>query len=314
MLVTPTSYAKYNPALISDLEDQVHEVIYNPHGRPLIADELIQLLPTCDAFIAGLDEINGAAIQAADRLKVIARYGVGVDNVDLDTARQKGIIVTNTPGANSVSVAELALALMLCLARPIPAAAAAIKQGSWPRMQGLTLEGKTVGLVGFGSIGQQVARRLKAFDCRIIAYDPFPNEGAAGSLGVEFLPLGEVTQSADFLSLHCPLMPETRGMVNADLLENMKHGAFLINTARGELVNETALYEALQSGRLAGAALDVFAQQPPDAANPLLSLPQVIATPHMAAHTDGAADAMGRAALYDCLAVLRGQEPLHRVI
>ena len=160
LLVTPTSYGKNDPRLKSDLEAQVAEVIYNPTGKPLASAEVAALLPGVDGYIAGLDQIDAAALAAADRLKVIARYGVGVDKVDLQAARARGIVVTNTPGANSVSVAELALALMLALARQIPQAVEAVRGGSWPRYAGLSLEGKTVGILGLGAIGRQLARRL----------------------------------------------------------------------------------------------------------------------------------------------------------
>ena len=169
LLVTPTSYGKNDPRLKTQLEEQVGEVIYNPTGKPLTSAEVAQLLPGIDGYIAGLDDIDAQALQAADRLKVIARYGVGVDNVDLVAAREKGIVVTNTPGANSVSVAELALGLMLALARQIPEAVEAVHQGKWPRYSGLSLEGKTIGILGLGAIGKQLARRLAGFDCRILA-------------------------------------------------------------------------------------------------------------------------------------------------
>lgn len=314
VLVTATSYGKHDPRLCSELEQQVGEVIYNPAGRPLTSPELRDLLPGCDGTIAGLDAFDRAALEAANCLKVIARYGVGVDRVDLDAARERGIVVTNTPGANSVSVAELTIGLMLCLARSIPAASAATRAGEWPRLSGFALEGKTVGLLGLGSIGKEVARRLCGFACRLVAHDPAPDAAFAAEHGVTLLPLAEVTSQADFLSLHLPVLPDTHGLVNAALLVQMKRGAFLINTSRGELIDEAALFEALQSGHLRGAALDAFAAEPPGAGHPLLALPQVIATPHMGAHADSAANAMGWGALKDCLAVLSGEQPLNRVI
>jgi D-3-phosphoglycerate dehydrogenase len=314
VLVTPTTYAKHDPRLRSELEAAVGEVVYHTTGRPLTSNELAELLPGCHGFIAGLDTIDRAALEAADCLKVIARYGVGVEKVDLEVARAKGIRVTNTPGANSVSVAELALGLMIALARQIPTASEATCAGEWPRLSGASLEGKTVGLLGFGAIGKQVARRVSAFDCTVIAFDPFPDTAFAHDHGVELVSQEEVVGLADFLSLHLPVLPETRGMVTAVLLAQMKPGSFLINTARGELVDESALLEALHSGHLAGAALDCFGTEPPGADNPLLALPQVIATPHMGAHTDGAINAMGRMALRDCLAVLRGEQPAHPVV
>jgi D-3-phosphoglycerate dehydrogenase len=222
--------------------------------------------------------------------------------------------VTNTPGANAGAVAELTIGLMLALARAIPQANAALRAGSATRIEGISLEGKTVGLLGLGAIGKQVARRLQAFGCTVLAYDPVPDRSFAQSHGVTLCTQEEVVAQSDFLSLHLPASPETHGMVNAAFLARMKPGAFLINTARGELIDEAALLEALRSGHLRGAALDVFASEPPPPDHPLLALPQVIATPHIGAHTDGAMNQMGWMALQDCLAVLRGEEPAHRVV
>jgi D-3-phosphoglycerate dehydrogenase len=313
LLVTPTSYGKNDPRLKTELEQQVGKVIYNPTGKPLSSDEIARLLPGVDGYIAGLDGIDRAALAAADRLKVIARYGVGVDCVDLEAAQEFGVVVTNTPGANSVSVAELAIGLMLALARQVPEAAAATHLGKWPRLSGISLEGKTVGILGLGAIGRQLARRLAGFDCRLLAYDPRPDDDFCQACGITYLNLEEILPQADFISLHLPLLPTTRRMVDPNFLSKMKKGAYLVNTARGEIIDETALYEALKSGKLAGAALDAFCTEPPDPANPLLSLPQVIATPHLGAQTDGATNNMGRLAMQDCLAVLRGDEPKYRV-
>lgn len=314
VLVTPRSFGRHDPQLKTELEAMVGRVIYNPLGRSLSSAEVGELLPGCDGYIAGLDTIDRAALEPADQLRVIARYGVGVDRVDLEAAREKGIVVTNTPGANAASVAELAIGLMLSLARMIPVANQETKAGQQPRIQGVSLEGKIVGLMGLGAIGKRVASRLQGFDCAILAYDPLVDAAEAQAVGAVLCPQEEVVARSDFLSLHVPLLPETRGMVDVSFLDRMKPGAFLINTARGEVIDEAALLPALQSGHLRGAALDVFAQEPPDRENPLLALPQVIATPHMGAHTDGATNAMGWAALRDCLAVLRGEEPAHRVV
>jgi D-3-phosphoglycerate dehydrogenase len=314
LLVTPTSYGKNDPRLRSELESLVAHVIYNPTGKPLRSAEVAQLLPGIDGYIAGLDAIDAEALAAADRLKVIARYGVGSDNVDLVAAGQRGVVVTNTPGANSVSVAELALGLMLALARQIPEAVEAVHQGKWPRFAGLSLEGKTVGILGLGAIGRQLVRRLAGFDCRVLAYDPIVDVAAARGLGVAPMGMDDVLAQADFLSLHLPLLPETRGMVDDAFLAKMKDGAYLINTARGEIIDEGALLRALQNGRLKGAGLDAFVVEPPDPSNPLLGLPQVIATPHLGAMTDGATSNMGWMAMKDCLAVLRGEEPAHKLV
>jgi D-3-phosphoglycerate dehydrogenase len=314
LLVTPTSYGKNDVRLKTELEAQVREVIYNPTGKPLTSQEVAELLAGIDGYIAGLDGIDAHALKNADRLRVIARYGVGVDNVDLEAAREKGIVVTNTPGANSISVAELALGLILALARQIPEAVEAVHQGKWPRFAGLSLEGKSIGILGLGAIGRQLARRLAGFDCRIVAHDPFVDAAVASDLHVELTTRDDVLRQADFLSLHLPLLPETRGLVNDTFLGKMKPGSYLINTARGELIDEAALLKALQTGHLKGAGLDAFAIEPPNPKNLLLTLPQVVATPHLGAQTDGATSNMGWLAMRDCLAVLRDEEPTYRVV
>lgn len=309
VLVTATSYGKNDPRLKTELEAQVGKVTYNPTGKPLSAAQLAELLPGVDGWIAGLDQINGAALEKADRLKVISRYGVGVDNIDHNVTRKKGIVVTYTPGTNSVSVAELALALMLALARQIPEADKAVHKGEWPRLNGVSIEGKTVGILGLGAIGKHLALRLRGFNCRVLAYDPFYEGSFAEENGVEMTPLRDVITQADFLSLHLPLLAETRKMVGKEFLATMKKGAFLINTARGELVDEDALWAAIEVGHIRGAGLDAFVDEPPDPNNKLLHLPQVICTPHLGAQTDSATSNMGWVALRDCLAVLRDEEP-----
>jgi D-3-phosphoglycerate dehydrogenase len=314
VLVTPTSFAKGDASLKIALEEAVGEALYNTTGRPLSSPELVQLITGIDGYIAGVDAIDREVIRAADQLRVIARYGVGVDSIDLEAARQAGIVVCNTPGANATSVAELTIGLMLSLARNFPVAFQATKAGEWPRLSGLTLEGKTIGLIGFGAIGQQVARRLSGFNSTILVYDPVVKQALPELPNAHILSHEEVIRQSDFLSLHCALTAETKAMVDAKFLAKMKPGAFLINTARGELIDEGALFDALHNGKLRGAALDVFTHQPPGKEHPLLGLPQVIASPHMGAHTDSATNAMGWMALRECLAVLRGENPLHRVV
>jgi len=313
ILVTATSYGKNDTRLKSELEGQVASVTYNPTGKPLSSAEVAELLKGKDGFIAGLDTIDQAALAGADQLKVISRYGVGIDNVDLTAAKSKGIVVTNTPGANSASVAELALTLILTLARQIPEAVQAVHQGKWPRLSGLSLQGKVIGILGLGAIGKQLARRLSGFDCTILAYDPYADPTFAAEHGIQLASMEDVIAQSDFLSLHLPLLTETNRLVNADFLTRMKKGAYLVNTSRGDVVDETALYDALVSGHLRGAGLDAFSIEPPDPAHPLLQLPQVICTPHLGAMTDGATSNMGWFALEDCLAVLRGDEPRFRV-
>ncbi|WP_374689344.1 phosphoglycerate dehydrogenase [Promineifilum sp.] len=314
ILVTPTSYGQHDAALMTELEALVGRVTYNETGKPLSSAQLAARLPGVDGYIAGLDAIDANALAAAGALRVIARYGVGVNNVDLAAAQARGIVVTNTPGANAGAVAELTVTLLLLLARPVLGAAAATRAGGWPRTSGLSLEGRTVGLIGLGAIGRATARRLGGFGCRLLAVDPLADPATAAALGVTLVDLATLAAESDFVSLHAPLLPETRGLIDADFLARLKPGASLVNSARGELVDEAALYKALTSGQLRGAALDAFAVEPPPAGHPLLALPNVIATPHMGAHTDGATTMMGRMALSDCLAVLRGEEPVYRVV
>jgi len=309
VLVTPTTFGKEEPHLRSTLEKTVGEVVYNPVARPLSSLELLPLVKEADGYIAGLDQIDSSVIEAGSRLQVIARYGVGVDRVDVESATKRGIVVTNTPGANSVAVAELTIALMLALGRRICQADQATRSGEWPRYSGVGLRGKTVGLVGFGAIGREVASRLKAFECRIVVADPCVGSDCADTYGVQLVPMEELLASSDFVSLHASLNSSTSEMVDDTFLKKMKQGAFVVNTARGELIDEEALRDALETGRLRGAALDCFRKEPPAPDHPLLRLPQVIVTPHTGSHTDEATNAMGWMALKACLEVLSGERP-----
>ena len=313
VLVTPTTFGKEDPELRSTLEKTVGKVVYNPVARPLRSSELLPLVKDLDGFIAGLDQIDSSVIEAAARLQVIARYGVGIDQVDVQAATRRGIVVTNTPGANSVAVAELTIGLMLALGRRICRADQATRSGEWPRYSGVGLRGKTVGLVGFGAIGREVATRLKAFGCRIVVADPCVGADCADTYQVQLVPLDELLSFSDFVSLHASLNSTTSNMVDSAFLQKLKQGAFLVNTARGELIEEKALQDALEKGHLAGAALDCFRKEPPPPDHPLLRLPQVMVTPHTGSHTDEATNAMGWMSLKACLAVLRGERPAHVV-
>jgi phosphoglycerate dehydrogenase-like enzyme len=225
----------------------------------------------------------------------VARYGVGVDRVDLEAARRHGVVVTTTPGANANAVAELTIALLFATARPFTCRA-----GEWKPQRGIELAGRTLGLVGLGRIGSLVAEKARGLGMRVLAHDPY----VAGTVSLE-----EVQAAADFVSLHAPLTEQTRGLVDAAFLGRLKPGCALVNTARGELVDEQALLQALDDGRLRAAALDVLAQEPPAPDHPLLRRDDVIVTPHMGPHTAEATAAMGRIALEELLAVLSGGTP-----
>ena len=226
-------------------------------------------------------------IANAPQLRAIARAGVGVDNVDLAAATQRGILVMNTPGGNTISTAEHTFGLMIALARHIPQGHQSLLEGRWDRKlySGIELKGKTLGIIGLGRIGQAIAKRALAFEMTVIAHDPYLPAHVAAAVDVPLLPLDEVYARADFLSFHAMVSDETRGMVNAKSIARMKDGARIINAARGALINEADLAAALKSGKLAGAALDVYAQEPPPADNPLIGLPNVTHTPHLAAST-----------------------------
>ena len=239
-------------------------------------------------------DVNAKLIDAAQKLRVIGRAGVGVDNVDTDAATRKGIVVMNTPGANAIAVAEHTLGLMLSLARFIPRADQTTRAGKWEKksLQGTELRGKTLGIVGLGRVGVEVARRAKAFGMKVIAYDPFVSQQLARDLEIELSGLDPLYAASDYISLHVGLTPQTQGMINAAALTKMKKGIRLVNCARGELIDDAALLQALNSGQVAGAALDVFTHEPPKE-NPLLAVPNVIATPHIAGSTNEAQELVG---------------------
>jgi len=307
ILVTATSFKPDNPTpALRQLQQFADEVIYNPVGRPLTEDELIPLLQGCDGYIAGLDSVTEKVIQSCDRLKVISRYGAGVDRVDLKAAAQKGITVCNTPGANAQAVADLALGLMLSAARKLPMLDKKTREGQWVRSTGMELCGKTLGILGLGAIGKAVAKRGQGFDMRVLAYDPFLDEEYAAQHNIQGATFDQVVENSDVISLHLPLTEGTRHIVNRGVMEQMKPGAILINSARGGLIDEAAAYELLKSGRLGGLGLNAYEQEPPTA-SPLFELDNVICTPHTGSHTREATAAMARMSVENLLQVLRGE-------
>jgi D-3-phosphoglycerate dehydrogenase / 2-oxoglutarate reductase len=257
--------------------------------------ELARDLAEADALVVrSATQVDKALIAAAPRLRVIARAGTGVDNVDVAAATDRGIVVMNAPGANSVSVAEHAWALMLALARSIGAADAAMKRGVWDkkRLTGAELRGKTLGVVGLGRIGQEVTNRARAFGMHILAHDPFISEQVAATIGAELTTLDDLCARADYITLHIPATAETRQLFDAARLASCKPGVRIINTARGELIDEAALADAIARGHVGGAGLDVFVEEPPTDQS-LVGLPQVVATPHIAASTVEAQELVG---------------------
>jgi D-3-phosphoglycerate dehydrogenase len=269
-------------------------------------DQLAKDLADADALVVrSATKVTADLIAAAPNLRVVARAGTGVDNVDVPAASARGIVVMNAPGANSVSVAELAVGLILALARHLPSADAAMKQGKWEKKKflGEEVRDKTLGLVGLGRIGQEVARRASGLNMRVVAHDPFISEQIAGGLGVELVSMDDLFVRADYISLHMPSTPQTKQLINAGRLRKAKPGVRIINTARGDLIDEAALADAIESGQVGGAGLDVFTKEP-TVDHRLQMLPQVIATPHIAASTREGQELVGvetAAALRDFL-------------
>ncbi|MCW3140104.1 MAG: phosphoglycerate dehydrogenase [Methanophagales archaeon] len=250
------------------------------------------------ARIAGYDalivrsgtKVTREVIEAGTRLKVIGRAGVGVDNIDVDSATERGIMVVNAPGANTISAAEHTIGMLLSLSRKIPAANQSLKSGEWSRKKymGVEVNGKVLGIIGLGRVGGEVAKRAKGLGMRVVAYDPFISQEKAGELGVSLMGFSEVLSISDFITIHTPLMKDTYHLIGKDEFEKMKEGVRIINCARGGIIDENALVEAIKSGKVAGAALDVFEQEPPPMDSDLLKLDSVIVTPHLGASTEEA--------------------------
>jgi D-3-phosphoglycerate dehydrogenase len=303
ILITSTSFFKAGPVPLQQLKEFDCEIIENPYGRPLKEDELIPLLVDVDGVIAGLDEFGEKVLKSSNRLKVISRYGVGIDNIDMEAAKRLGIFVINTPDVNTQAVADLTFGLILSVSRKIPQSHQSTRKGRWERFIGREVYGKRLGIIGLGRIGKAVANRAKGFGMEIIAYDVQRDESFAETLEIKFLPLDDLLMEADFVTLHCGLNPQTKGLIGPRELGLMKETAYLINTARGELVDERALYEALKEGKIAGAGLDVYEQEPP-LESPLLSLENAVTTGHIAAYTDEAIKEMALASVKNLLSAL----------
>lgn len=293
--------------------EKLGEVNVNPK---ITADELKAVLPAYQALVVrSRTKVNAAVIAAGSALQVIGRAGVGVDNIDVPAALAAGIVVVNSPMAASVSVAEHTLGLLLALARQIPAADASLKQGKWEKsaFMGSELSGKTLGLLGLGRIGALVANRAVAFGMSVLAYDPYLTPAQIAERHAQPATFDAVLQSADYLSLHLPLTAETRGLVSTAQLGRLKKGARVVCVARGGVLDEAALRAALDSGHIAGAALDVFENEPPLPGS-LAEHPRVIATPHVGAQTAEAQTRAGLAIAEEVSAVLQGKEPRWRVL
>lgn len=314
ILVTVTNYSKYCKPGKQILLDAGYEIIENPNNRPFTFYELEGLVKDIDGVVCGVDDWNESILLKAPKLKGIARFGVGVDNIDLESAKNHKIMVSNCPGINSAAVAEQTITLMLSLLRRVPELNNDVHEGKWTRPMFHELKSQTIGLLGFGRIAQEVAKRLKPFNAKIIAYDKYPNEEKAKSLDTKLLSLEEVLTSSDILSLHLPANEETFHIINKESIAIMKSGTLIINTSRGSTVNEKEVYEALASGKLGGMATDVFETEPIDFDNPLFSLKNFIATPHVSAETYENCEETSVMTAKAVIEMTQGRNPQNRVV
>ncbi|MFJ2369085.1 phosphoglycerate dehydrogenase [Microbacterium sp. NPDC087665] len=311
ILVTSRSFSDGDLDLVERAAIAGHRILRGPAHHDL--DELRVLLHGADAWIAGTGPITEEHLAAAPKLRIIARYGVGTESVDLDAARHRGIPVSNTPGANADAVADHAIGLMLAALRFVPDGDRRVRDGDWGVRRGRELGAATVGIVGFGRIGQGVAKRLSGFGCRILAADPFLSAETVRANGAEPVDLDALFETADVVSLHAP---GGQLLVDATRLTHMPRGSIIVNTARGDLIDEAAVAEALHDGILAGYAADTLDGDTAAKDSPLLAdtlADRVIVTPHLGAQTTQAVDNMGSLSLDDVIAVLKGADPRHPV-
>ncbi len=291
-----------------ELLEQAEGITVTAPGSMEREEALAAAASAVGLIVRSSTRVDAEMLSAAPKLRVVVRAGAGVDNVDLDAATARGVIVMNTPGANTISTAEHTFALMLALARHIPRAHQSLAEGRWDRKQyeGVELSGKVLGIIGLGRVGRAVARRALAFGMRVLAYQPNAHEPCDGVQEVKTL--DELFREADFISLHPSLTDQTRSVINAETLAKMKPGVYLINTARGGLVVEEDLADAIRRGHVAGAALDVYSSEPPSPDNPLIGLPNVVHTPHLGASTTDAQRAVAVQAAEQMIdALLRGE-------
>jgi D-3-phosphoglycerate dehydrogenase len=308
---------KFRPEVIDWLKEQCDVVIADPWAD---GDHWREVAPDVDAIMSRKSQVTGEIMRASEgRLKIVARTGVGVDpsRVDLKTAKDLRIWVTNMPGSNSAAVAELTFAQMLSLTRHTHAADAAVREGRWSdsvNLFGTELAGKTLGIVGFGNIGARMALRARAFEMDFVAYDPYIPETYINAMMGRAVGLDELVTVSDYITVHCPSTEETRGMIGAREIAMMKPAAVVLNLARGGIVEEQALYEALRDRRIAAAAIDAMAQEPPDTNNPLFTLPNILLSPHIGGSTREASDRGEWGAAQEVIRVLSGERPKNPVL
>ena len=288
-MVTPRSLTQNGHPALEKLSKADFEVIFCTAGVQPSEEELVQILPDCVGYLAGVEIISAQVLKSAKQLKVISRNGVGVDNVDVETAKELNIKILKTSGANARGVAELTFAHILGVTRSIAFCDASLKQQNWRRKKGIELEGKTLGLVGCGNIGKIVAGFALGFDMTVLAYDPFKDENFRPSGNFHYCDFEDLITQSDIISLHCPPVNSGKALINAEIISKMKNGIYIINTARAGLLDEEAVLEALGTGEIAGLASDVFSSEPPDDWR-LANHPNVVATAHIGGFTRESVD------------------------
>ncbi len=295
LLVTARSFAKYDAEPIKRLEAHSIEVVRPSISGPFDEAGLIKVIETAgqmDALMVGNDDVTDEVIQKLlPRTKIISRYGIGIDNIDVQAAAKSGIAVTNTPGANDKSVADLAMGFVISCARSLPQQMMSVQEGSWDRKTGVELDGKVLGIIGMGRIGKGLARRARAFGMKVIGFDKYWDVAFAKGNEIAFKSIEEILRVSDFVSLHVPATEETENLINEASLATMKRGASIINTARGELIDEKALADAVKTKRIKAAAVDVTRNEPP-VGSPLLGVADILITPHIGANTEDAGKSM----------------------
>jgi D-3-phosphoglycerate dehydrogenase len=307
---TSRSFGKYCKSAVKMIEE-IATLELNPYSRAMKKDELLEIVPNIDAIILGHDQFDREIILAAKKLKIIARHGVGVDNIDIKTATERKIPITITPMANADSVADHTIALMLALLRKVPEAHNSMIDGYWEpkKFIGIELSKKIVGIIGLGKIGFKVAERLQGFGVKIIVYDPFVKMEALKRIKGTQVDLDTLVRNADIITIHCPYTKETENLIDKKEFELMKKNVTIINTARGEIVNESALYEFLKKNKSAKAALDVYTEEPPSEHFKLRMLKNILLTPHISAYTKEAIEKMDLMNARDILLVLDSKKP-----
>jgi len=310
ILITPKSFKTYKDKTYPLLEEKGYEIIENTLGKTFTEEQILNLIKDdVEGIIIGVDPLSSKVLEQCKNLKAISKYGVGMDNIDLAKAKAMEIKVRNAVGSNSISVAETAIALMFSITRNIYLTVSSVKSGGWDRVIGYELTNKKLGLIGGGQIGKEVAKRARGLEMQVAIYDPYFNDDAFLSKYsiTRTASLTEILSDSDIISLHIPVTPETNGIIGKKAFETMKPDAFLINTSRGDLVNEEALYEALVSKKIAGAAQDVFSSEPPCKDEKLLTLDNFILTSHIGAFTHEAVERMAMLSTRNLIEMLESE-------